>query len=253
METVAGKKEKKEKVEFILKNICDKKELRGIDNSLVLGLIEEKIRKNKKLLEKLSFPEPKLVKTKEFKALKKEIRAELRKIYGVFSRSLSKKKEKNREKESVLKSHQSTRERNNFIEEVYNAIFSSIKTEKDKKSFSVCDLGCGVHPLLMEKIPLKIRKYVCIDIGENELNIIKEHFKGSEKVTTKKENLLSIKKVPDCEIYLLFKVLDSLESLKRGSSDSLLEKIIKSPSSRYIIISCPTKTITGKEIKTKRA
>ncbi len=236
--------------------ISQKKELKGISREFVEEILEEYKQQNPITfleLEQKNFNP----KSKEFDDVKKFARKKLRVLHGVFQKNkLSERKKEDylsnpeltfnsNSTQKFLKSHLSTYERINFYESLYNEIENI--TGKIEK---VVDLACGLNPLSYPL--LKDLKYAfCADINQEEIDFIKQVLDKNKKIEsdvqlldlTKNEslNLIDIKsKNTDC--CLLFKALDSLESIKRGTSRELIKKI----NSKFIVVSFSNKTISGK-------
>ncbi len=257
-------KEKKEKkkwksteksfIDRIVKDVKKKKELRQLDDSFVEEIVCERL----KGLEVKFYEFEKFKRTKIYKTLLKNIRKVLREIYGLFI-------EKNYEKRFVLlenlKSlsdiethkkilllHKSTKERLPFYDFLYSKIFSV--TGKPKK---ILDLGCGLNPLSFPFMKLNKVKYLATELTEEDCKFINEYFKkfkidGKAIVLNllKTENL---SKLPKVDVCFAFKLLDTLETLKKGISEDLLKKV----KAKFIVVSFPTKTIgQKKKISTKR-
>jgi 16S rRNA (guanine(1405)-N(7))-methyltransferase len=253
----------------LLQKIIEKKELRSINKDMLEKIVNEEIRRNQKLYKKIeekNFNE----KSKEFKEFVKIIRKRLREIYGVFFKktllepkknrfleelktaiSEKNKNEENKIIEKIMDSHVSTKERKEHYEEVYKRIFEITKTPK-----KILDLGCGYNPFSYSKLGCK-PEYDCSDISEENMNFIKEYFeqkkiKGetfSADLTNEESLKLILKKSETANVVFLFKLLDSLEATNRGISKDLLKNI----KSNHIVVSFPTKSISGKEkISSKR-
>lgn len=258
-------------MEKLKKKILEKKELKGLDFSFLDEFLEEYKSKNAKafrILEEKKFNE----KSKEFDEIKKAIRKRMREIHGVFTKksmSDNKKKyyidclrkaDKEKKKEiiqKILQNHQSTFERNSSYKALYEKILENYaQNRQNTKPKKIADLGCGYNPFAYKYIGCT-PKYFATDINNEDLDFIQKYF-DVEKIEGKTENLdLTDKKslafieneTKDSDICFLFKLLDSLESKKRGSSAELLRHI----HSKLIVVSFPTKTISGKsEIKGKR-
>lgn len=254
-------------MENIKNKILQKKELKGLKENFLNEFLEEyKIKHEKefKILEEKKFNE----KSKEFELLKKYIRKKLREVHGVFTKknlNSNKKKKllkliKNAEREAeqntiqeILSAHQSTFERIPHYEELYFKLFEKNKPKK------ILDLGCGYNPFsyfFIKKIGAQ-PEYVAVDINNEDEQFIKEYFltkkiNGSTKILdlTEEENLKEIEtESKNSDFCFLFKLLDSLESKKKGSSEKLLNHL----NSKELVISFPLKTIGGKnKIKGKR-
>jgi 16S rRNA (guanine(1405)-N(7))-methyltransferase len=230
-----------------IEKVKEKKELRNIDDKF----IEDVINKLKIDVSIIKIDHPKTYK-EELKAVRKE----LRRKYGLFITKEAKKKDiiiehlKNGENLrelciKMLKTHRSSKERLEFYSEIYNKIFSKV----DKIS-SVMDLACGMNPFSYIFIPeYKEKKYICVELNQADCKTINEFFKASglkgkavSMDLSKKEN---INKLPKADVSLLFKMITTIEE-----KEWILEELIKSLKSRYIIVSLPTRTISGKKMKT---
>jgi 16S rRNA (guanine(1405)-N(7))-methyltransferase len=255
----------------IKQKILEKKELRGLSEDFLdnfLDLYYQKHKKTFEILEKKNYNE----KSKEFDEIKKAVRKKLREVHGVFSKDIlgeekqkkilnslmSAKKEKNLNKEeeilkNILKSHRSTLERKDSYLDVYSSLLKNVKFQK------IIDLGCGYNPFsykILEKATLKKPEYLSVDINEKDAKFIQKYFEieGIEGSAvsldlTSEKDLEKLKHEPSDSVCLMFKLLDSLESRKRGSAKTLLEHI----NSKTIIVSFPLKSIGGKEsIKSER-
>ena len=246
----------------IIDALLDKKELRSLDKEFVKSVIEKTKNENPSLYSELTKKEFNQ-KSKEFKEFKKIARKKLRAIYGVFSKShVSKNKKekfientksaldsKDSEKEKelakkLLKTHISTNERLKYYELVYEKLFL-ITGMPD----SICDLGCGYNPFSYVFLNCK-PKYVATDISTEDMTFINNYFKiknvpgkAFQADLTKSEDVLKVsKETKNFDICLCFKLLDSLESKHKGASRELLSSL----NCKYIIVSFPKKTISGK-------
>ncbi len=215
------------KFQDIIRKIKQKKELSGIDDALVLELLE----KHKIIIEKLSESETKI--------LVKEIRDKLRQYAGRFQKKWKDRKSilEKGDINSILKTHASTRERLEFYPELKKLI-----SELGIKS--IIDLGCGINPIALSKPGMK---YYAFDINKEELELVKRFFKinhiHGEASFCNLRNIESCK-FPESELCIIFKVFDVIE--KKGHK--LAEKIIKQVNSRYLLISFSTKTLSGKSM-----
>lgn len=243
-------------MENLIKKILDKKELRGLEEEFIIQIINEYKKDNVDKFEALKQKKYN-TKSKEFTELKKHTRKKLRELHGVFQKnklSYKKKKEYIKEKnfnfetdktQRFLKSHRSTNERIKYYEILYKKIENEIG-----KITSLTDLGCGLNPLSYTLLK-NLKTVHCIDINKEEIQFIKEYIKENTKITgnaevldiTRQENYETIKENTKTDCCFLFKTLDGLESIKKGSSKKLIEHI----KSKTIIISFSNKTISGKK------
>jgi hypothetical protein len=273
----------------LIADIRDKKELRTLDEDFIKNKLDvffkdrhheqDKAKFIKKLESSKTYKQ--FTKSREYKFLIKELRSELRKVYGVFIlEGYTKRKElleeldtaeTDEEKKDVLNKlfllHKSTKERMDHYEELYQTIFNTIDDfEKDKPLFEehksddarkyvFMDLACGMNPLSTIFFHDKISKYYASDISTEDCEFLKDYFDKTdidavifpadlvdEKIYYKLEKI----KVDIC---FVFKTLDGLERIKRDISGDLLKSI----STKYFAITFPTLSIGGvREIKEHR-
>lgn len=182
----------------------------------------------------------------------------LRKIYSSFSsRKLLGEMKNKKDVEWVLKKHKSTKERFDFYDEIYSRIFNGIKGKA-----SVIDLGAGVNGLsfVESKFQNKILSYVGVEAVGQLVDLMNFYFLENKLKNFKAEhlslfNLEEIKKIIKNQekprIVLLFKVIDSLESLERDFSKKLIFEIFKALNKEdKIVLSFATKSL-GKRQKFK--
>jgi len=169
----------------------------------------------------------------------------LHKVFAAFgSKKLLSPKEK--DFEWILKKHLSTRERYPFYKKIYQRILSSFG-----KRLSIIDLGAGVNGFsfsYFKKLSLNA-DYLGIESVGQLVNLTNDYFKKQKlnghivhmslfKIK-KLESLIPKMKRP--RVIFLFKVIDSLEMLKKDFSKQLLSKI--SPLSDLIVVSFATETL----------
>lgn len=245
----------------LINKLVDKKELRGINKKFIISVIDEFKTRNSSVfiaLEKNNFN----IKSKEFSLLKKFVRKRLRDLHGVFYKlKLSEKKHDalinsgdfdfySDNIQKFLKSHRSSKERLNYYEVVYN------KIEQSHSIKSLVDLGCGLNPLSYSLLK-DLKTCFCADINTEEINFLNQFFNKSsfagEAQVLDLTDVDALKIVSDktkqVDCCFLFKVLDGLESIKRGSSRKLLDNI----NSKIVVVSFSNITISGKNnIKSQR-
>jgi len=235
--------------EFV-KTIKDKKSLKNLDDSFVEKLILDYLDKHLKLKKKL-VEHPKVLKSKEFDVLLKEVRKKLHEVYGVFNlgvisldglrKALEGEGDVAEEHKKLLMKHKSSMERIDDYEFIYEKIFSV--TGKPK---SVLDLACGLNPLSFVFMGLKKVDYYAYEVSSKDVKFLKEYFKlmkgkglNGKGVAV---DLLHAGKFPKTDVCFLFKTLDSLEALKKDYSYELFDKI----NSKFIVVSFATKSIGGR-------
>ena len=251
--------------ELIIEAIKKKKELSSLDNDFIKRIVDFYFIKNPKIKKRLE-EHPKLEKSKEFEILLKDIRKTLHEIYGVFNLKSSGREElleileKRLEKshkfdnevielhKKILSTHQSTKERINYYKKIYENIFNH--TGKPAK---ILDLASGLNPFSYIFMNLSSLEYTASEISSEDLRFIQRYFKMISSYkrivgATIKLDLIFDKTFPESEVCFLFKTLDSLENVKKNISPEILKNI----RAKYIVVSFPTKSLTGKNISKKR-
>ena len=211
----------------LIEKIKQKKELSGISSEAVQTSLDKVLSKYRINLEKLKKADEKII--------IKEVRADLRRMSGMFQLIPSKKENLSSSFEELLKSHSSTSERLSFYPTLKKLI-------KDLNINSILELGCGLNPLALADKDLI---YHASDINEKELEIIKRFFKKNKvKGNVFVYDLRKIKRdLPSADICLIFKVLDLLPSRKK-TTEEIFDKI----NSKYFLISFSTRKLSGKKM-----
>lgn len=180
----------------------------------------------------------------------KKTRDLLRKVYSVFT---SKKllNPKNKDAEWFLKKHISTRERFDFYHELYDKIFRNFK----EKEINVLDFGAGINGLSYRFFPkIKDINYIGVEAVGQLTELMNSYFKREKlknahalKVSLfnleEVENL--IKKVKGNKIVFLFKVVDSLEMVRKNYSKEFLETVV--PLVDEVIVSFATRSLVSRK------
>ena len=241
----------KELIKKILKDIKKKRELNTIEDKFVSEKIVKYLNSNSKLKKFLIKHEPKtLSRSEKYKKIIKIIRAELRKVYGVYTTKETKLRNeclKNKDYDTILKSHLSTKERLGIYLTLYKKIWNI--TGKPK---SILDLACGMNPFSFKYMELKKVKYFAIELSNEDCEFINQFFK-QENINGKAKamDLLKIKeknifeKFPQFDVAFLFKFLDTTII----KSQKIAELFIKSIPAKWIIVSFSTKTIGQRKMK----
>lgn len=191
----------------------------------------------------------------------KEIKAALHQVYGSFQVKSRKKRIKFLEElkanpenlniiEKILTTNRSTRERLDYYEELFEKLFSLTNRPR-----SIVDLGCGINPISCAYYINKGEKitYHAYDIDEEDINFLNEFFKIVEKEVNGKAEVLNlgnienIKSLPSADIYFLFKLVDVLEKKGHKYSEEIIKILEKK--ARFIVISFPTISVSGKPMK----
>lgn len=251
-----------ERITFLINDIKKKKELRSINLELVREELFHYLNQNHSAAQFLisSFN----TKSEKYKQTIKKVRANLRRKYSLFrsgkkidnpikrlihSRSL-------KEPETILeilKTNASTRERISFYNELYQKIFKIAR-----KPQIILDLGCGLNPFSISFMKLTRMQYYTYDIDEEEirnLNLFFDFLKKKNKNIggkaeirdiTKNENITNL---PSADICFLFKVTDILD---QGKGHKKTEELLKIIPVKYLIISFPRVTMSGKRMNAPR-
>ena len=219
----------------IVQKIKQKKELSGIENSIVLEHLNEYLAKHRINLTALTPYQIKLIIT--------DIRKILREKVGRFQAS-TKSRHPLLERgniQAILHTHSSTKERVYF----YPQLKEIIKRLKVK---SILDLGCGINPMALAE---KGIKYYASDINSEDLNVVKAFFKNYQidgEVFVCNLNKIDECSLPKTDLTLILKVFDILGKSDYRTAKNILEKI----SSKHLIVSFSTKTLSGKPMKNQR-
>jgi len=223
--------------EELIEKIKEKKELRGIATKIVKESLEKYIKKHKIF--------PKRLPHSDSKTIIKDVRAELRNLSGQYKKSF-----KNRSKllkenkiEELLKTHTSTSERIEY----YSKLTKLIENLKIK---SILDLGCGINPIALAN---KKIKYHATDINEEDLSLVREHFKKNRiKGSVFVYDLRKVDpNLPETDLCLIFKALDIIA--KGEERKRITEKILKNVKSRFFLISFSTKKkLSGRRMNSPR-
>ncbi|MBU0460457.1 MAG: hypothetical protein KJ771_06645 [Nanoarchaeota archaeon] len=243
----------------LINDIKNKKELKEISDDFVYHQLLEYFNNNSKLAKSFSFNK----KSKQYKEVVKKIRAKLRRIYGLFRESedvvkrsslvdllLSKKTLNKKIITDILTTHSSTKERLPFYEDLYKKIFKITKQPK-----SILDLGAGINPFSIPLMKLKSLKYYASDLSQDEveqLNTFFKYLKKKNKLFTGKAELLNILhfvKLPQADLAFLFKMTDVLD---QGKNHKTTEQVIKKIPAKFVVVSFPTKTMSGKKMNFPR-
>lgn len=255
----------------IVSDIKAKREFQPVDDEFVEDLLNKELNHNKKIREAIKTKEYKhLARSSAYKQLIKTIRAKLRQVYGVFidTKPWSKKNEildelkeilkmhkpaspqSLRLHEQILKTHLSSKERLDNYEQIYKEIFRITG-----KPQSLIDLGCGFNPFSYPFMHLSKLNYFASDLNKKDCEFIQTYFnavyaknrefKGIARaidLTKVKKDPSLIADLPKSDLTLILKVLDSIERTGRKLSELILDNV----PSKFIVVSFPTKTISGK-------
>ncbi len=234
--------------------IKQKKELDGLDDDFVRGKVTAALAKEPKLRAKLEAAKGfrEFSRSKEFKELKRTVREELRKVYGVFQEEKRRGGKSSTDvAEERLRAHQSSAERLPHYDEVYQRIFAITGEPR-----SILDLGCGANPYSYDALGCA-PFYVAVDLPNDELQAVAKFFKerGIDgevlglDLAREYNRLDALTAARPFDVAFLFKLLDSLEAARRNVSGKLLDAV----HATWLVVSFPTVSIGGgKRIRKER-
>ena len=234
----------------VIKDIKNKKELRNLDDEFIKEKLDVYLQKNHLDLDK-EFKQ--LKRSSSYKLMLKAIRKDLREVYGAFIKgkpSLKKlvealkKKNLNKtleEHNEILRTHQSTRERLQFYDDIYSKIFKEVKPK------SILDLAAGLNPISFPYMNLKGIYYIATELTKEDCRFLKEYFSliNIKHKVLQLDLLKDYKKIINikADLCFLLKTLDSLEKTRRNIS----KDILKSINAKDIIVSFSIKSLSGKK------
>lgn len=254
-----------ENVMFLIEDIRKKKELRELSEEFIREHLLKYLQQETKITYSLisNFNR----KSSYYRKLVKELRSRLRRLYGLFRvEEEAKRREELVEElmdvtkkdrkgiiDEILKTHSSTRERLSFYDELYKKIF--LMTGKPE---CIIDLGCGINPFSIHYMRLNKLNYYAYDLSIEEIDSLNRYFnlvhKENKSFKGKAEILdvmhwVKLSKLGTADICFLFKMTDVLDM---GRGHKVTETIVKNVPARYVAVSFPTKTMSGKKMNFPR-
>ncbi len=227
----------------LIAEIKKKKELQSISSEVVSEQLQKFLQQHPRL--KLDNP-----RSAEYKQAVKEVRAKLRRSYGLF-RQEEVSYDNQKKAEDLLTSHSSTRERLSFYHQFYQQLFKITGVPK-----TILDLGCGINPLSYDFMHLNGVEYYAYDINEREIKLLNEYFllnegKGlfGKAYVMDVSKVNEIKRLPPADLTFLFKITDILD---QGKGHKKTEEVLLAVPSKWIVISFPTLTMSGKPMNAPR-
>lgn len=225
---------------MILDEVKDKKEFKSLSDNFVSRVLALYSIKYNPYVEK------------ERIKLIKETRAKLRELYSAFRMKGYDKKGKylNEMKvyddvencKKILALHLSSKERLNY----YPKLYKKLRTKFDFRT--VLDVGCGMNVFSMPWMG-KV-DYYGVDVNKEDVDFCNnylEKFKLTGGVRW--GDIFGFDTFVKTDVCFIFKVLEGLEALDRGSTEKLLKRVTSS----WIVVSFATKSLGGgKVISAKR-
>jgi 16S rRNA (guanine(1405)-N(7))-methyltransferase len=236
----------------LLSSIKKSKKYSSISDDLIKEEIEKYFKINPKQKEYL-----KNEKSKKYKDIIKKIKNRLHLAHGSFQKDKGKREVYLKKiygindydnHDEILSTSVSAKERLKEYQKIYKKIFNI--TGKPKK---IVDLGCGLNPISYPYMGLNGINYYVYDIDQEDCDFLNKYFllmKGYTHLKARAfisnlKKISEIKKIPKADICFMFKFLDVIEE----KGHKLSEAIIKSINCKYIVVSFPTRTISGKNMK----
>ena len=245
----------------LIKEIKKKKELQTIADHFVQEYLAKCLQQEPKILRSLE--ENFNPKSRAYAAVTKQVRARLRRVYGLFRDdprerkrlieelfSSAKQKRTGLIKE-ILSTHSSTQERLPLYEKLYAKIFSLAG-----KPRTILDLGCGINPFSFAYMKLGQCTYHAYDVNEEEIQSINQYFQLLHRENPSFQGKAIVADIaaadltfPKADLAFLFKMTDVID---KGKGHKRTEELLQRIPARYVIISFATKTMSGKEMTAPR-
>ncbi len=255
---------------LLLDAILSKKELQSVDSQFALHELKAFFARDAKALK--YFNSGKISeRSSEFKRIVKAVRLVLRRAHSLFEVG-------NRTEEylrfheelnncrtwkqfevisrKVLESHASSSERLDDYKKLYSWLLKKVKPLK-----RVIDLGCGLHPfslVYLGKKTLDNVEYLAFDINKSEQDLLNtffssvsnfsENFSGSSSILNLRvsKDIAWLKKIREADLAFMLKLTDHLD---RGKGHTRTEVVLKAVPSRFVLLSFPTVTRSGKPMR----
>src|SRR3989344_7595937 len=254
----------KGKIAALIEDIKKKKELQSIDDNFVERYLVKYLHQEPALLKVLQ--EKFNSRSKAYVSVIKNVRAQLRRVYGLFRDDAKERKSavevllkapsaaRAALLQQILSTHSSTQERLPIYEQLYSRIFAISGKPKN-----ILDLGCGINPFSFSYMKLKECTYYAYDVNEEEiqsLNIYFRllhqeniHFQGRAELLDIRSEAVLAKDLPVAEVCFLFKMTEVLD---RGKGHTKTEAVLKKIPAKQIVVSFATKTMSGKKMTAPR-
>ena len=141
----------------------------------------------------------------------------------------------------ALSLHASTRERLYDMDELYRGIFDVCP-----RPGSILDLACGLNPLYLADAGFSV---VGLDVHGGLVALLNEWARACNwDMRADCADVLSDIPLPECGLALMFKLLPILERQEKGASARLIQRV----PGRYIAITFPTRTLSGRGVGMER-
>ena len=257
----------KERLATIFEAIAQKKTLKNLKESIILDEISRVLKENPRAEREMAEKSPKdFQRSALLKQLVKEVRRSLHVTYGSFQSTsnqydrkalLEDLKKNPADKEiihKILQTNYSTKERFSIYPEIYREIFKITSPPKN-----ILDLGSGLNPLSFQFMNLKKAEYLATEINEEDINFLNDYFSIAQSQGLSGKAIILNMKDPSSEeilsqisakadITFMFKFLESVELIRKRKY-KVIESILRSTRSRWIVASFPTRTLSQRRMR----
>ncbi len=205
----------------IVSDVRNKPELRDLSENFVERKLHAYLLRNPKMHAFLQ--KPYSVRSATYKKIIKEVRASLRRDYGLFRKQGE---------------HASVVERRSFARELYRGLFQIIG-----KAQRILDLGCGLNYFALK--PYYKGWYYGFDVSEREIALLQ----GQKNCVGQVVDIMSHAEYPPADVAFLFKMTDILD---KGKGHKNTERILDILPVMWVVVSFPTVTMSGKPMNFPR-
>ncbi|MEK6845208.1 MAG: hypothetical protein AABY26_00495 [Nanoarchaeota archaeon] len=245
-----------ENISELIRAIKKKKELSALPSEFVQKQLELFWKQQPKTLQVLQ--QNFNPKSQAYSFTLKSVRAQLRRKVGLFHAEEKKvlplpAKITSESLQNLLEAHSSTRERLPFYFHLYSQLWKLTKKPK-----IILDLGCGINPLSLMFMGIEETQYYAYDINEKEVSLLNHFFSQWEKnhsliqgnaAVLDFTDLNALRKLPAADVCFLFKVTDILD---QGKGHKKTEDVLQAIPARFVVISFPTLTMSGRKMTAPR-
>ncbi|MFH1174085.1 MAG: hypothetical protein V1725_03075 [archaeon] len=235
----------------LITSIMEKRELASLDSSFIARLLDEHLTPQVQAVLDSDLTQKQVLRNAQVIALIKEVRSILHETYGMFVLEKTGQKEKLLDKyvrhelsldaldAALLSLHRSSKERLPFYPRLYAELFAIIGMPN-----SVVDLAAGMNPCSYGFLGCSPH-YIAVELSKTHCTFLNTYFARTKRngearaqdLTRGKERIVG-------DLCLLFKTVDTLESLERGSSIRVLQRI----HAKHVVLSFPTRSLGGKRL-----
>lgn len=211
----------------VLMNLSNKPRYNAFDEEIIKSIFEELISKNPKLFNKV-MQVKNLDRSKYFKQFLSLAKTKLYKKSAMYFRG---------------EKHLSITERQMFPQTVVDFL-------KEHNVRKVLDLGCGLTPVIFPFDEINIESYLAFDLNKQVVERVNLFFKEKKYngAAEQKDFVKYLDDLPETDVVFLFKVLDLIED----KGHKLAETIVKKLKAKYLIVSFPLNTLSGKPMRFTR-